>query len=264
MPNGLVFDEDFAVNRPEFVKNSGLNLFSTETALLFGLSDAHVLVRDGVQLQTQVLSAFDSLVQDAHNAGLDLVAASSFRSFERQALIFNGKLRGDRIVLDDNDCVLDREKHSISEWLYAILRFSALPGTSRHHWGTDLDVFDRAALNGDLQLTVSESETLFADLHAWLDERMAQDKSYGFFRPYASDRGGVSPEPWHLSYAPLALAYENLLTPTLWREMLSESGYVLDHSALIDRQLEPIFARFVAVPRGWCPDHYRSGQTKQA
>ena len=26
----------------------------------------------------------------------------------------------------------------------AILVWSALPGASRHHWGTDLDVFDRA------------------------------------------------------------------------------------------------------------------------
>jgi hypothetical protein len=28
--------------------------------------------------------------------------------------------------------------------------------------------------------------------------------AFGFFRPYATDRGGVSPEPWHLSYAPVA------------------------------------------------------------
>jgi LAS superfamily LD-carboxypeptidase LdcB len=210
------------------------------------------------------LSAFDALVGDAHKAGFDLAAASSFRSFERQAVIFNSKLRGERVVLDDNDCVLDREQHSATEWLHAILRFSALPGTSRHHWGTDLDVFDRAALNGDLQLTVSESETIFADLHAWLDERIAQDKSYGFFRPYSVDRGGISPEPWHMSYAPLSVTYEPIMTPALWREVMTGLGNVLDDLSIIDSHLEGIFDRFVTVPRGWCPDHYRSGRINQA
>ena len=34
---------------------------------------------------------------------------------------------------------------------------------------------------------------------------------FGFFRPYRTDRGGVSPEPWHLSYAPVSLpALESL------------------------------------------------------
>jgi len=28
----------------------------------------------------------------------------------------------------------------------AILHWSALPGASRHHWGTEIDVIDRAAL----------------------------------------------------------------------------------------------------------------------
>lgn len=259
MPNELVFDEVFAANRPEFVKNSGLNSFSAETALIFGLSQEHIIARNGVQLQLEALNALDGLIADAAQSGLDLAVASSYRSFERQALIFNGKLRGERAVLDDNDCVLDRDQYSDAEWLQAILRFSALPGTSRHHWGTDLDVFDRSSLRGDLQLTVSESQTLFADLHVWLDERMAKDKSCGFFRPYGVDRGGVSPEPWHLSYAPLATVYENALVPNLWRDVLAELGDVLDELNVIDRHLEKIFERFVAVPKGWCPDHYRSG-----
>jgi hypothetical protein len=36
--------------------------------------------------------------------------------------------------------------------------------------------------------------------------------AFGFFRPYATDRGGVSPEPWHLSYAPVAQAAAGQLT----------------------------------------------------
>ena len=41
----------------------------------------------------------------------------------------------------------------------------------------------------------------FHRLTTWLDAHM---HAFGFFRPYTTDRGGVSPEPWHLSYAPVA------------------------------------------------------------
>ena len=41
----------------------------------------------------------------------------------------------------------------------------------------------------------------FHRLTTWLDAHM---HAFGFFRPYTTDRGGVAPEPWHLSYAPVA------------------------------------------------------------
>jgi hypothetical protein len=42
---------------------------------------------------------------------------------------------------------------------------------------------------------------VFAPLDEWLAANAAD---FGFFRPYDRDRGGVQPEPWHLSFAPLA------------------------------------------------------------
>ena len=101
---------------------------------------------------------------------------------------------------------------SAEQQLHAILRFSAIPGTSRHHWGTDLDVFDAAALPQDYQLQLSPQEVapggMFDPLHCWLDQRMAAGEVHGFFRPYGQDRGGVAPERWHLSYAPMAAGCE--------------------------------------------------------
>ena len=44
-------------------------------------------------------------------------------------------------------------------------------------------------------------EGIFAKLTSWLDRHM---RHYGFYRPYASGQGGVRPEPWHLSFAPVA------------------------------------------------------------
>ncbi len=42
---------------------------------------------------------------------------------------------------------------------------------------------------------------VFARLDGWLAANAAK---HGFFRPYTTWRGGVQPEPWHLSYAPVA------------------------------------------------------------
>jgi hypothetical protein len=44
---------------------------------------------------------------------------------------------------------------------------------------------------------------VFERLHAWLDQHIAR---FGFFRPYRSYRGGMFPEPWHLSHAASAEA----------------------------------------------------------
>ena len=92
-----------------------------------------------------------------------------------------------------------------AERVDAILWWSALPGASRHHWGTDFDVMDARAMPAGYKLQVVPAEYLaggpFHRLTTWLDAHM---HAFGFFRPYTTDRGGVSPEPWHLSYAPVA------------------------------------------------------------
>ena len=48
----------------------------------------------------------------------------------------------ERPLLDANNQPLDALQLGETERLHAILHWSALPGTSRHHWGTDLDIYD--------------------------------------------------------------------------------------------------------------------------
>jgi len=144
--------------------------------------------------------------------------------------------------------------------LRAILRYSAIPGTSRHHWGTDLDVYDAAAVAPDYSLELSPREVapggVFDGLHQWLDRRMAVGESRGFYRPYALDRGGIAPERWHLSYAPLALACEHRLTASLllacWDDCpAGEEALLLADE--IRAELPQIMADYVVVASGWCP-----------
>ena len=72
----------------------------------------------------------------------NLQPASSFRDFERQQLIWNGKFSGERKVHDDAGNPLDLALLDDWQKAQAILRWSALPGGSRHHWGTEIDIFD--------------------------------------------------------------------------------------------------------------------------
>jgi hypothetical protein len=84
---------------------------------------------------------------------------------------------------------------------------------------------------------------VFAALHEWLDSRIAKGTSHGFFRPYDRDRGGVAPERWHLSHAPVAREHGRLLTPTLLRETLECADMRLKD--VVIRDLDEIFERFV-------------------
>ncbi len=227
---------------------------------LTGLDESHlVTLPDGHRLQADVAQAFAALQADARRAGFELAIASSFRPFSRQLAIWNGKASGMRPVHDDQGRVVLIDRLSPMQQLHAILRFSALPGSSRHHWGTDLDVYDAAAVTPDYRVQLSPQEVavggVFDPLHCWLDARMATGASHGFYRPYDKDRGGVAPERWHLSYAPLSIA----CAVQIGSEMLSAcwdceeavEGILLREE--IEADLQHIMSRYVSVPQDWCP-----------
>ena len=215
-----------------------------------GLINTHITESGGVLMNEQAADAFSALQARASAAGFQLSVVSSFRSYERQLAIFNGKWRGERPVLDDFDRALIRQDYSEEQWLHRILRFSALPGTSRHHWGTDIDIFDptHIPVGESLQLIPSEYRNggIFEDLNQWLDERIAADDCEGFFRPYDRDRGGVSEEPWHLSYEPVASALRPLVTAGNLRDLwLREPGLRPDGYESILPLLNELMDRYV-------------------
>ncbi|MEE8192443.1 MAG: M15 family metallopeptidase, partial [Gemmatimonadales bacterium] len=109
---------------------------------LCSAEDAELL---GVPVHRDVVMPLHQLRDAAGKAGFDLQMLSGFRSFEQQLSIWNRKALGKLAVLDSNAVPLDIEKLSEKELVFAILRWSALPGASRHHWGTDLDVYDANA-----------------------------------------------------------------------------------------------------------------------
>ena len=217
-------------------------------AELTGLDDGHIEYdAEGVGMAPACRAAFQRLREDAAEAGFDLCVASGFRNFERQLLIWNAKAGGERPVFDDSGVALDLDALDDMGKVHAILRHSALPGGSRHHWGSDIDIYDAAAMPAgyQLQLTLAEAadDGLFGRLHRWLDERMAAGEAQGFFRPYARDDGGVAPEPWHLSFAPLAETLSGQYRLEHLREALEGADMAL--SAVVLRELPALYRRYV-------------------
>jgi LAS superfamily LD-carboxypeptidase LdcB len=186
------------------------------------------------------------LRQAAADAGMDLVPVSSFRDFSRQLHIWNGKYCGERPMRDARGELLEAHTLAPAERIDAILLWSALPGASRHHWGTDVDFIDAAAVPAGYQAQLTEEEFApggpFARLADWLDCHAAH---YGFFRPYRGVRSGVSPEPWHFSFAPTAERARRQLTPAVLHEAISAAP-LLGKEWILPR-VEELHARYVAT-----------------
>jgi LAS superfamily LD-carboxypeptidase LdcB len=199
-------------------------------------------------LHRAVIEPLRALRARAARDGICLCVASGFRSFDRQLEIWNAKARGERLVLDDRGTSLAWEALADRDRVHAILRWSALPGASRHHWGTDLDVWDPVAAGAGYRLRLEPDEYgpggPFRHLAAWLQD--LSSTGTGFMRPYSGRGCGVAAEPWHLSFLPLAAGYQRRLTPELLRAALA--GADLELKAAVLAELEEIHARYVGVP----------------
>lgn len=212
-----------------------------------GRASSHVIDIPELQCRAQreAAAAMLCLREAAARESIDLTVASGFRDFDSQLAIWQRKWRGERPLLDAEGRPIDAAQLDELARRDAILCWSALPGASRHHWGTEFDVYDRAAMPAEyrLQLTPEEyaADGVFADLSAWLHKHAA---SYGFYWPYDQDRGGVRPEPWHLSYAPLAYALSAQVTPDILREALLAAD--MDGRDCVLADIDVLQARYVA------------------
>ena len=163
-----------------------------------GLDNSHLVELDGHQLTSKTAAAFAAMQVAALQDGIDLQLVSAFRSFERQQYIWEDKYKR-----------YTTEGMSPKEAIEHILQYSSIPGTSRHHWGTDIDITDS---NAPKQKRVLVPEKFhnngpFAPLRKWMEKNANR---FGFYLVYTNDttRTGFSYEPWHYSYLPEAKHYQ--------------------------------------------------------
>lgn len=193
-------------------------------------------------LHHAIYNDFEKLVAAAKNDGIDLTIASVYRSFDRQQLIWNNKARGLRPVKDKNNNTVDTSNCSDDQLLSYILHWSALPGASRHHWGTDIDVYAPSMLTTELQLEPWEYHTggPMEKLGTWLNENLS---SYGFFRPYETYNNGVAAEPWHISHIEQSAILFEQLNIDLLKEVITDSDVALKETVLAN--LDTIFEQYI-------------------
>lgn len=217
---------------------------------LHGLSESHLVVSERFEckLHPDAERGLCRLADEAALAGIEIRVASGFRSFERQLAIWQAKAAGELRLMDHaGECELEAKSLAPAECIRAILRWSALPGASRHHWGTDVDIFDGAAIDNDyrLQLTPWEysEEGPFSSLSRWLAAYVDSPQA-DFYLPYAQDLGGVGPEPWHVSYRPLAQQCEQQLGCRELAQMLA--GKDFHHKSDLMAHLPEVYDQFIA------------------
>ena len=195
-------------------------------------------------LHAAAVDAFLAMREHAAGAGIDLIPISSFRDFERQHQIWNAKYRGERPVLDRKGRPADISKLPPSLRVETILLWSALPGASRHHWGSDVDVVEGGVVSRGYVAKLERQEFMrggpFAPLSRWLASNM---RHFGFYRPYTRAGNGVQPEPWHLSFAPVARHALPMLTVELLAAAISGAG--VEGEAAILARLPSIHERYV-------------------
>ncbi|MDW3648141.1 MAG: M15 family metallopeptidase [Bacteroidia bacterium] len=163
----------------------------------------------GAYLHKETLAAFKEMHAAAKEEGVKLTIRSATRNFFRQKQIWEAKWTGARKVGGKD---LSKSKPDPTDRATEILLFSSMPGTSRHHWGTDMDLnaFENSYFASGKGLKEYE----------WLKAHAAE---YGFGQPYTEKGEGKRPfgyeeEKWHWSYLPLARkllkAYSAQIVPT--------------------------------------------------
>jgi D-alanyl-D-alanine dipeptidase len=142
------------------------------------------------------VAAFVRMAEAAAVNGYTLKVVSAFRSFDDQKQIWEDKWNGKTLVGGKK---LPQSTPDPKARALKILEFSSMPGTSRHHWGTD---FDLNSLNNSYFNTRDGKR-----IHDWLTAHAAE---YGFCQVYSAKsdgRTGYEEEKWHWSYMPIASWY---------------------------------------------------------
>lgn len=152
------------------------------------------LVGNSFKLQKEVFDAFQEMKKAALKEGITIKIVSGYRSFNRQKSIWNRKYNKYIAQGLSPDAALQK-----------IIEYSTIPGTSRHHWGTDIDIIDASVKMPKNLLSESNySENgVYFNLKKWMDKNA---ETYGFYLVYTNttSRKGFKYEPWHYTYKPLS------------------------------------------------------------
>ena len=136
------------------------------------------------KLQKEAYYALEKMMKEARRQGVKIKVVSAYRDFNHQNRIWKRKY--DKFI---------NQGYSSEKAVDKVKEYSAIPGTSRHHWGTDVDLS-----NGSYSLENRKSKSEF---EKWMDNNAHK---FGFYRVYTNNklRAGYNYESWHYSYRKLS------------------------------------------------------------
>jgi len=186
----------FGVLGVSFLSFSSIRPQEFSKDILMGKGDP-LLLGEGYNLRKEAHQAFLKMSAAAQKSGFKIKVVSSYRNYAHQNRIWERKYKK-----------FTQEGLSPIEAIQKIIEYSTIPGTSRHHWGTDIDIVDGNAFqpkDGLLLEQNFEGDGPFCPFKEWLD---IHANTFGFYLVYTNDkkRKGFKYEPWHYSYAPLSIA----------------------------------------------------------
>ncbi|MFT4612022.1 MAG: LAS superfamily LD-carboxypeptidase LdcB [Glaciecola sp.] len=155
------------------------------------------LFGEGYKLRKEAYHAFLVMSDEALKSDIKIKVASSYRSFDHQNRIWERKYKS-----NINNGL--NPKESINK----IIEYSTIPGTSRHHWATDIDLIDGNVPQPRHVLNPKHfnGTGCFSKFKDWMD---VHANRFGFYLVYTNEtnRKGFKYEPWHYSYKPLSQGY---------------------------------------------------------
>jgi LAS superfamily LD-carboxypeptidase LdcB len=176
-------------NAPGITKPELLGQFDPSTHPDFVLIDARFTDKKGIYLRSEPYDSLKRMIASAKTEGINLTVISATRNFDYQKGIWQRKWSGDKF-----------KTYQGCERAKQIMKYSSMPGTSRHHWGTDIDLnsVDPAYFNSGQGRKIYE----------WL---VIHAPAFGFYQTYTAKSGtgrtGFEEEKWHWSFIPLAETY---------------------------------------------------------
>jgi hypothetical protein len=194
------------VNRKDFTKLLGLGAVALHSFPSFAFQQPKLptdeligkgnptVFGDGFSLRKEAYEAFINMRAAAAKDGFSIHVVSSYRNYAHQNRIWERKYKR-----------YTKQGLSPEKAIKKIIAYSTIPGTSRHHWATDIDIIDaNATYSGDVLVPKKfHGDGPFCKLREWLEKNA---NSFGFYIVYTDkhDRKGFKYEPWHYSYAPLS------------------------------------------------------------
>ena len=168
-----------------YTREELLGKFSPAKHNAFQLIEARYSTKTDIYLRKEAYDAFKRMHASALKDGITLTILSATRNFDAQKGIWERKWKRPQY-----------EGKSDLERIVDIMKFSSMPGTSRHHWGTDID------MNSLEPAYFAQGKGLL--ICQWLTKHASEFGYYQTYTSKTSGRTGYEEEAWHWSYMPIA------------------------------------------------------------